>query len=81
MTKALGKTYDATPAPKIVIAVGARAISGGPFAVHPKQNKGAPGVLLVDLYIPGGPSHPPTIFDGLLPLLGRINEGLRRRVT
>ena len=42
MKLALKKTYAATPAPKIVIAVGACAISGGPFADHPQQNNGHP---------------------------------------
>src|SRR3984957_18244959 len=41
MKLALQKTYDAVPAPKIVIAVGACAISGGPFVDFPHQNNGA----------------------------------------
>src|SRR5262249_51632958 len=74
MKLALRKTYDAVPAPKIVIAVGACAISGGPFAGHPEVNDGADSVVPVDLYIPGCPPHPFTILDGLLRLLGRIDE-------
>ena len=77
MKLALKKTYDATPAPKIVIAVGACAISGGPFVDHPEQNNGVDGVIPVDLYIPGCPPHPMTILDGLLRLLGRIEDGSR----
>ncbi len=72
MLLALQKTYDATPAPKIVIAVGACAISGGPYSNHPEAHNGAGSVLSVDLYIPGCPPHPLTILDGLLRLLGRI---------
>ena len=78
MKLALRKTYDATPSPKIVIAVGACAISGGPFVGLPQQNNGADSVVPVDLYIPGCPPHPMTILDGLLRLLGRIEEGTRR---
>jgi Ni,Fe-hydrogenase III small subunit len=77
MKLALEKTYAATPAPKIVIAVGACAISGGPFMGHPEQNHGADSVVPVDLYIPGCPPHPLTILDGMLRLLGRIEDGTR----
>jgi Ni,Fe-hydrogenase III small subunit/ferredoxin len=72
MKLALRKTYDAVPAPKIVIAVGACAISGGIFRGHAAVNDGVDGILPVDLYIPGSPPHPLTILDGLLRLLGRI---------
>jgi Ni,Fe-hydrogenase III small subunit len=78
MRLALQKTYDAVPAPKIVIAIGACAISGGLYAGHPEQTDGAESTVPVDLYIPGCPPHPLTILDGLLRLLGRIEEGAPR---
>jgi Ni,Fe-hydrogenase III small subunit/NAD-dependent dihydropyrimidine dehydrogenase PreA subunit len=81
MKLALRKTYDATPSPKLVIAVGACAISGGPYSDHPQQNNGADSVVPVDLYIPGCPPHPLTILDGILRLLGRIDDGTRRKPT
>ncbi len=77
MRLALKKTYDAIPAPKIVIAVGACAISGGPYIDHDEQHNGAASTVPVDLFIPGCPPHPLTILDGMLRLLGRIENGER----
>lgn len=72
MELALQKTYEAVPPPKIVIAVGACAISGGPYRDHPEVHNGADSIVPVDLYIPGCPPHPLTILDGLLRLLGKL---------
>ena len=77
MQSALLETYAAVPKPKIVIAVGACAISGGPFAGNPEVLNGIGSLLPVDLYVPGCPPHPLTILDGLLRLLGRIEAGER----
>jgi Ni,Fe-hydrogenase III small subunit len=74
MRVALKKTYDAVPDPKIVIAVGACAISGGPYIDHPEIHNGADGIVPVNLYIPGCPPHPYTILEGLLGLLGRLES-------
>ncbi len=72
MALALKKTYEAVPSPKIVIASGACAISGGPYADHAEVQNGCASTVPVDLYIPGCPPHPLTILDGLLRLLGRL---------
>ena len=77
MELAVQKTWQAMPMPKIVVAVGACAISGGPFIDHPEVMNGAGALLPVDLYVPGCPPHPFTILDGLLRLLGRIEAGER----
>ena len=74
MKPALQKTYDAVPAPKIVIAVGACAISGGPYAGADEQCGGAESVLKVDLFVPGCPPNPLTILEALLRFLGRIDD-------
>jgi Ni,Fe-hydrogenase III small subunit/formate hydrogenlyase subunit 6/NADH:ubiquinone oxidoreductase subunit I len=72
MYEALKITYDAIPAPKIVVACGACAINGGPFLDSPECRNGIEGILPVDLYIPGCPPHPLTILDGLLRLLDKM---------
>jgi Ni,Fe-hydrogenase III small subunit/Pyruvate/2-oxoacid:ferredoxin oxidoreductase delta subunit len=74
MRSALLDTYAAVPAPKLVIAVGACAISGGPFIDNPEVHNGCGSLVPIDLYIPGCPPHPWTILDGLLRLLGRLED-------
>ena len=77
MRSALQATWDAVPDPRLVIAVGACAINGGPFRDSPEVGEGVPEELPVDLWIPGCPPHPLTMLDGLLRLLGRIEVGPR----
>ena len=72
MRVALDKTLQATPGPKLVIAVGACAISGGPFRGSLEVADGIPSDIHVDLYVPGCPPHPLTMLDGLLRLLNRL---------
>ena len=77
MREAVFRTYEAIPDPKLVIAVGACAINGGPFRDSPEVGNGVPADLPVDLWIAGCPPHPLTVLDGLLRLLGRL-EGSGR---
>ena len=72
MRLALEKTWKATPDPKIVIACGACAISGGPYRGAPEASDGVGGILRIDLLVPGCPPHPLTLLDGLLRLLGKM---------
>ncbi len=76
MHDALIKADRAISKPRVVIAVGACAVSGGVFAPKegqnsPQRNYGAAEHLDVDLFIPGCVPHPYTILDGLLRFLGR----------
>ncbi len=77
MRLALEKTWQAVPAPRLVIAVGACALSGGPFAGGAEAGTGVPADLPVDLCVPGCPPHPRPLLDGLLRLLGRMELGGR----
>lgn len=69
MAQALKRTYDATPAPKWVVAVGDCAISGGVFAGSYGVADGAAAVVPVDLKIPGCPPAPLDLLTGLLALV------------
>jgi Ni,Fe-hydrogenase III small subunit/formate hydrogenlyase subunit 6/NADH:ubiquinone oxidoreductase subunit I len=73
MRDALYRTYEAIPDPRLVIAVGACAINGGPFRDSPEVGNGVPADLPVDLWIAGCPPHPLTVLDGLLRLLGQLD--------
>lgn len=74
MQAALREAFAAVPPPKLVIAVGACAISGGPYVDNPEVHNGCDSIVPVDLYIPGCPPHPLTILDGLLRLLGKLAD-------
>lgn len=73
MKLALEKTYAALPLPRIVIAVGACAISGGIYRRQGEACGGVSGILPVDLFIPGCPPHPWSILAGLLRLTGKLS--------
>jgi Ni,Fe-hydrogenase III small subunit len=72
MREPLERTYEAVPDPRIVVAVGACAISGGVFAGSERVLDGVPASIPVDLWVPGCPPHPLTVLDGFLRLLGRL---------
>jgi len=74
MRQALLITYEAVADPRLVIAAGACAISGGLFRGNAEVANGLEDLLPVDLYIPGCPPHPLTILDGLLRLLARLER-------
>jgi Ni,Fe-hydrogenase III small subunit len=69
MREALERTYNATPGPKWVVAVGACAADGGVFAGSYAVAGGVKNVIPVDLHIPGCPPTPIALLQGLLALL------------
>ncbi|MBI4521941.1 MAG: hydrogenase [Gemmatimonadetes bacterium] len=72
MRYAVESTYEATPVPRLVIAVGACTIAGGPFRGSSEVGHSALTDIPVDLYVAGCPPHPLTLLDGLLRLLGQL---------
>jgi Ni,Fe-hydrogenase III small subunit len=73
MQEALLRTYDATPNPKWVVALGDCARDGGCFAGSYAVAGGVSKVLSVDLHIPGCPPRPTEILRGLLALLESVD--------
>src|SRR5687767_12838939 len=73
MREALERTYNATPDPKWVVAVGDCAADGGIFAGSYAVTGGVSKVIPVDLHIPGCPPAPTAMLQGLLALLERAN--------
>ncbi|MGB9124525.1 MAG: NADH-quinone oxidoreductase subunit NuoB [Nitrosotalea sp.] len=72
MEIALLRTYEATPSPKIVIAVGACACSGGIFGDTYATTGGIDKIVPVDVYIPGCPPRPEVLIQGLLLAVDRM---------
>jgi len=78
MREALERTYDATPAPKWVVAVGDCAADGGMFAGSYACVGGVSAVVPVDLHIRGCPPRPMDLLKGLLALLESAAAGNSR---
>ncbi|KNY29775.1 NADH-quinone oxidoreductase subunit NuoB [Pseudobacteroides cellulosolvens] len=72
MELALIKTYNAAPDPKLVVAVGACACSGGIFKDMYATRNGIDCILPVDIYIPGCPPRPHAILYGILKAMDRL---------
>ncbi len=72
MELALRKTYDATPEPRLVVAVGACGCSGGIFGRNYATCGGVDSIIPVDVYIPGCPPNPHALLHGILLAIGQI---------
>jgi len=73
MAPVLKRLYDQMSEPKYVVAMGACAISGGPFFLNSYYTvKGVDHVIPVDVYVPGCPPRPEALLYGMLQLQRRI---------
>jgi len=70
MARALEISYEATPAPKVILLVGTDAITGGLFAGNHAIKRDFIEHHHIDLYVPGNPAHPLTFINGVMDLLG-----------
>ncbi len=71
MELALRKTYAATPEPRLVVAAGACACSGGIFGQNYATVGGVDKVIPVDVFIPGCPPNPFALLHGIMLAIGR----------
>ena len=74
MEMPLIKTYEAMPSPRMVIAMGACACSGGIFQDSLFCKRGVGEVIPVDVYIPGCPPRPQAVIQGILLALDKIEK-------
>ncbi|TAK21928.1 MAG: 4Fe-4S dicluster domain-containing protein [Chloroflexota bacterium] len=81
LAPALWHTYDATPEPRIVVALGTDACGGGVTAGSYATAGGVDRCIPVDVYIPGDPPRPWAIINGLLLALDRREAAVRRSAT
>jgi Ni,Fe-hydrogenase III small subunit len=72
LEEAARRTYEAMPEPRLVVAVGACAISGGVFVGSYAGRDGVGDVLPVDVFVPGCPPRPEALIHGLLVAVGRM---------
>jgi len=75
MTGPLRTTYEAMPHPKVVMAVGTDAVSGGIVSPSYATTGGIGGTVPVDVWLPGSPPSPFAIMAGLLLALDRLASG------
>jgi len=78
MELALLKTYNATPAPKLVAAMGSCACNGGIFADTYASMGGVDKIIPVDVYIPGCPPRPQAVIFGLMVAIGKLEQKITK---
>ena len=81
MLAPLRLTYDAMPSPKVVIAVGIDAVSGGLAGGTYASGKGVAGAVPVDVFVPGSPPSPFSILHGILLAVGLVGQAPGERAA
>jgi Ni,Fe-hydrogenase III small subunit len=76
MAEALKRTYDATPEPKLVVAIGDCGCSGGIFGESPASCGRVGNIIPVDVAVPGCPPPPIEILRGILTAVKRNSGSL-----
>jgi len=78
MELALLKTYNATPSPKLVAAMGSCACNGGIFGDTYASGGGVDKFIPVDVYIPGCPPRPQAVIFGLMVAMDKLEQKIRK---
>ncbi len=78
MELALLKTYNATPEPKLVVAMGSCACNGGIFGETYASGGGVDRFMHVDVYIPGCPPRPQAVIFGLMVAVDKLDQKIRK---
>ncbi len=78
MELALLKTYNATPSPKLVAAMGSCACNGGIFGDTYASLGGVDKIIPVDVYIPGCPPRPQAVIFGLMVALDKLSQKIKK---
>ncbi len=78
MELALLKTYNATPSPKLVAAMGSCACNGGIFGDTYASMGGVDKVIPVDVYIPGCPPRPQAVIFGLMVAIDKLEQKIKK---
>ncbi|VVB96899.1 putative membrane-bound hydrogenase subunit mbhJ [uncultured archaeon] len=79
MELALLKTYNATPEPKLVAAMGSCACNGGIFGDTYASGGGIDKFIPVDVYIPGCPPRPQAVIFGLMVAVDKLDQKIRKK--
>lgn len=70
----LKNIYNQMPNPKVVVAIGACACTGGIFRECYNVMGGVENVIPVDVYVPGCCARPEAIIDGIVQAIGKLDE-------
>jgi len=79
--RVLKNIYDQMPEPKAVVAVGACAATGGIFAECYNVLGGIDRVVPVDVYVPGCPTKPEVIIDGIVLAIEKLEQKKKAKVS